>query len=110
MSLRPVIIGKGENVIAQIPQPSEQISQGGNIVLYTDSESRNTSVKVPKLIGMSVLEATKTALSFNLNIKISGSNLSESGVVSSTQSVPEGTEVSPGTTINVGFIHKDKVT
>lgn len=110
MSLRPVIIGEGENVIAQIPQPSEQISQGGNIVLYTDSESRNTSVKVPKLIGMSVLEATKTALAFNLNIKISGSNLSEAGVVSSTQSVPEGTEVSPGTTINVGFIHEDKVT
>lgn len=108
--LKPVIIGSGENVISQIPSPSEQIVQGGTIVLYTDSESKSKTVKVPKLTGLSLLEVNKISHSANLNVKISGQNLTESNVVSATQSIPEGTEVPPGTTITVGFIHKDRIT
>ena len=108
--LKPVIIGSGESVISQIPSPSEQIVQGGTIVLYTDNESKSKTVKVPKLTGLSLFEVNKISHSANLNVKISGQNLTESNVVSSTQSIPEGTEVSPGTTITVGFIHKDRIT
>ncbi len=108
--LKPVIIGSGENVISQIPSPSEQIVQGGTIVLYTDSESKSKTVKVPKLTGLSLFEVNKISHSANLNVKISGQNLTESNVVSATQSIPEGTEVPPGTTITVGFIHKDRIT
>lgn len=108
--LKPVIIGNGENVISQIPSPSEQIVQGGTIVLYTDNESKSKTVKVPKLTGLSLFEVNKISHSANLNVKISGQNLTESNVVSATQSIPEGTEVSPGTTITVGFIHKDRIT
>ena len=108
--LKPVIIGNGESVISQIPSPSEQIVQGGTVVLYTDSESKSKTVKVPKLTGISLFEVNKISHSANLNVKISGQNLTESNVVSSTQSIPEGTEVPPGTTITVGFIHKDRIT
>ncbi|MBO7605792.1 MAG: PASTA domain-containing protein, partial [Elusimicrobiaceae bacterium] len=108
--LKPVIIGNGENVISQIPSPSEQIVQGGTIVLYTDNESKSKTVKVPKLTGLSLFEVNKISHSANLNVKISGQNLTESNVVSATQSIPEGTEVPPGTTITVGFIHKDRIT
>ncbi len=108
--LKPVVIGNGETVLSQIPSPSEQIIQGGTIVLYTDNESKSKTVKVPKLTGLSLFEVNKTSHAANLNVKISGQNLTEPNVVSSTQSIPEGTEVPPGTSITVGFIHKDRIT
>ncbi len=110
LSLRPIIIGNGENVIAQLPEATGQIPKGGSIVLYTDSESKSVTVQVPKLIGLSIFEANKAANSASLNIKMSGTNLSASGVVCATQSIPEGTEVAPGTVITVGFIHPDSAT
>ena len=106
-SLKPIIIGGGEKVISQLPDPSGQIPKGGTVVLYTDSESKLTKVKVPKLIGLSAFETNKTALFAKLNIKMSGQNLTNSGVVSATQSIPEGTDVPPGTIVSVGFIHRD---
>ena len=90
--------------------PSAQIPKDGTIVLYTDNESKSSTVKVPKLIGLSVFEVNKAVVSANLNIKLSGTNLTDSYVVAATQSIPEGTEVPPGTTVTVGFIHKEKTT
>ncbi len=109
-SLTPVVVGSGETVISQLPEPSGQIPQNGTIVLYTDSDSKSQTVKVPKLIGLSIFEANKTALSSNLNIKIAGNDLSDSNVVAATQSIAQGTEVPPGTVITVGFIHRDRIT
>lgn len=107
-SLKPIVIGSGETVISQLPESSAQIPKDGTIVLYTDSESKSSTVKVPKLIGLSIFEANKAVISANLNIKLSGANLTDSSVVAATQSIPEGTEVPPGTTVTVGFIHKEK--
>lgn len=109
-SLSPKIVGSGENVIAQVPSPSEKIPHDGVIVLYTDAESKNSAVKVPKLTGLSLQEANKTAASFGLNIKISGVNSNDSAVISSDQSIAPGTEVAPGTSVTVTFIHQDGIT
>lgn len=109
-SLIPKIVGDGETVIAQIPSPSGKISRGGTVVIYTDAESKNSTVKVPKLTGMSVFEANKTAASCGLNIKVIGTNLSDPAVVSSAQSIAPGEEVSLGTTVTVTFIHQDGIT
>lgn len=109
-SLNPVVIGKGETVIAQLPDPSGQIPQGGTVVLYTDEESKSQTVKVPKLTGLSVFETNKSAISSKLNIKLAGNDLTDSGVISVSQSIAEGTEVPPGTVITVRFIHKDRAT
>lgn len=108
--LLPKIVGNGEKVIAQIPSSSKKISRGGTIVIYTDTESKNSTVKVPKLTGISMLEVNKTAASYGLNIKIIGTNLSDPSVVSSAQSIAPGTEVSLGTTVTVTFIHQDGIT
>ena len=109
-SLTPKIVGSGETVIAQIPSPSDKIPQGGTIVLYTDAESKNSVVKVPELTGLSVFEANKTASSVGLNIKVAGADISDSSVISSAQSIAPETEVTPGTTITVTFIHQDGIT
>ncbi len=108
-SLHPTVIGSGETVIAQIPKASEQLSQGGTIVLYTDKEGQETKIKVPKLTGLSVFEATKAVLSRNLNIKITGANSTDTSLVASAQSIQPNCEVPPGTTISVNFIGQDRV-
>ncbi len=109
-SLNPIIMGHGDTVIAQIPEPSEHIPKDGTIVLYTDKESRNSMVKVPKLTGLSIYNANKVASMANINLRISGSNLNGQDVVSASQSIAEGTEVMPGTVVVVNFIHRDKIT
>lgn len=109
-SLSPIVVGDGDTIIAQMPEPDSQIPQGGTIILYTNSESKSSAVRVPKLTGMSVSEANKAALSANLNIKMAGTNITDAGVISATQSIAPGTEVPPGTVVAVGFIHEDKIT
>ena len=108
--LSPVVIGNGEKVISQMPLPNEQIPKGGTVVIYTENKGEESTVKVPKLIGLSVAQVNKLAINSNINVKFSGTDLTQSGVISATQSIPEGTEVKPGTTVTVGFMHKENST
>lgn len=93
--------GEGDKVIAQIPSVSSKITSGGNIVLYTDDSSRSETVTVPNLVGYSATEVNNVASAYGLNVSFSGA--SDTGVVSISQSVAEGTSVSPGTVITVSF-------
>ena len=93
--------GNGEKVIAQIPAVSSKIPSGGNVVLYTDDTSRSETVTVPKLVGYSAAEVNNVASAYGLNVSFSGA--SDTGVVSTSQDVTEGTSVSPGTVITVSF-------
>lgn len=94
--------GEGDKVIGQMPEAGTSIPQGGNVVLYTDAESTKDTVTVPNLIGYSVSDVNYFASYYNLNVSISGMTNSYSSV-SYSQSIPEGTEVAPGTVINVSF-------
>lgn len=93
--------GDGEKVIAQIPAVSSKIPSGGNVVLYTDDTSRNETVTVPNLVGYSATEVNNVASAYGLNVSFSGA--SDTGVVSISQNIAEGTSVSPGTVITVSF-------
>lgn len=93
--------GDGEKVIAQIPAVSSKISSGGNIVLYTDDTSRSETVTVPNLVGYSATEVNNVASAYGLNVSFSSA--SDTGVVSISQNIAEGTSVSPGTVITVSF-------
>lgn len=94
--------GEGDKVVAQMPEAGTKIPQGGNVVLYTDGESIKDTTTVPNLIGYSVSDVLYFASYYNLNVSISG--MSGSALSTSySQSIPEGTEVSPGTVITVTF-------
>lgn len=93
--------GNGEKVIAQIPAVSSKIPSGGNVVLYTDDTSRSETVAVPNLVGYSATEVNNVASAYGLNVSFSGA--SDTGVVSTSQDIAEGTSVSPGTVITVSF-------
>ena len=109
LSLTPIIVGNGSSVLAQLPGPSERVPKGGTVVIYTEPSSERSKVKVPKLTGMSIYGASKTASLANLNIKISGANSAGEGALSVSQDIPEGTEVEMGTVITVNFMHNDQV-
>lgn len=110
LGLQPVIIGKGEEVLSQVPSAGSLIAQNGTVVIYTENNSENDSennkVKVPNFIGMKKSDAIKIAESAGLNISVSGSLNEEDRI--KTQS-PSGSEYVPkGTTINV-VVHNDNL-
>ncbi|MGN0526616.1 MAG: penicillin-binding transpeptidase domain-containing protein [Acutalibacteraceae bacterium] len=96
------VVGDGERVISQYPVKDQGIQLGGVVILYTDSENKDTSSTVPDLIGLSISDANKKAVNSGYNIKISGSTVS-SEVVSYKQSIEAGTKAELGTTITVYF-------
>lgn len=93
--------GDGSTVVYQIPPVSSTLSKGGNIVLYTDSDSQAEKVTVPSLIGLSVSEVNNVASAYGLNVSFVGA--ASSGVVSTSQDIEAGAQVSPGTVISVTF-------
>lgn len=94
--------GEGSTVVSQNPATGASMPTGGTIVLYTDQSGADEKVTVPNLVGFSVSEVNGIASSYGLNVSVTGM-VSSSDSTSTTQSVPEGTEVAPGTVITVTF-------
>ena len=94
--------GSGKKVIAQIPSAVTKVPTGGNIVLYTDKESKKEKVDVPDMVGYSVSTVNDIATAAGLNVSFSGVTTSSSAV-STTQSISAGESVPRGTVITVEF-------
>ena len=97
------IKGNGDTVISQIPAGSQSVPKNGVVILYTSQDSKNETVEMPDLTGLSVNEATKKALAAGINIKISGNSLLASELVSYKQSIETGARVEYGTVVTVSF-------
>ena len=93
--------GSGSKVIAQIPGVSSKVSAGGNIVLYTDEESRQETVTVPSFKDYTAAEANSVAGQYNLNASFTGAISSGGKCVD--QDIKEGTAVPPGTVVKLTF-------
>ena len=106
LGLKYTVLGTGDKVISQIPDPLNHVPKESTLVLHTDSTS-SSEVKVPKFTGYSVQDVKFIASKHGLNINLSGIKLEKSGAISSTQSVPENTVVPKGTVITIGFVHSD---
>lgn len=94
--------GSGKTVIAQMPSSATKIPVDGNVVLYTDKESKKNKVTVPELEGYSVSTVNSIAASAGLNISFTGVT-SSSSAVSKTQSISPGEKVDEGTVVTVEF-------
>ena len=94
--------GEGSTVISQSPATGASIPTGGTIVLYTDQSASTDKVTVPNFVGMGVSEVNGLAAANNLNVSMTGMVSSSDGT-STSQSIPEGNQVSPGTVITVTF-------
>lgn len=103
------IVGDGDVVVAQCPAYGQPVPKDGTVVVYTDASSEKKMVKVPDLTGLSVSEASERAKRCGLNIRLSGNQLTETGVISHSQSITVDTEVEQGTVITVYFRHSQGV-
>ncbi len=97
------VIGDGDTVIAQYPEGGREISSDGIIVVYTEDDYTAEQVTVPDFTGYTVSEATRLALNYGLNIRISGSSTNSGTVYAYKQSVDAGTIVDMGEVITVSF-------
>ena len=96
------IVGKGENIVKQLPQAGNKILKGGVVILYTD-ESADKSVTVPDLVGLTATDVNRVAAAAGINIEFSG-NTNSSGLKSYKQSIEAGQSVEAGTIVTVYFI------
>lgn len=100
--LKYKVVGSGDTVINQSPSTNTVIPSGGVVVIYTEKDSKQT-VTVPDFSKLTIAQANKLAADNNLNIHISGNNLSSSSVIAHRQDIDAGTTVEIGTVIDVSF-------
>lgn len=96
------IIGDGDSVIDQSPSVNTIISNNGSVVLYTKKDNKHTT-KVPNFIGLTVSQANKLASDNNINLVISGNNVSNASVVAYSQDIDADTIVEQGSVVEVSF-------
>lgn len=95
-------VGEGETVTAQVPSPGSTVPGDSEILLYFGTQTETTQVKVPDFIGMNPKAASDAAAELGLYILVSGNTGPETLVTE--QSIPPGTVVSAGTTVELKFI------
>ncbi len=100
--LKYKVVGDGSKVLTQSPSAKAAIPSGGVVVLYTETDSKQT-VKIPDFSGLTISEANSLAAENNINIEISGNNLTSSSVVAHNQSIEPDTEAEIGTVVTVKF-------
>ncbi|BED92292.1 MAG: stage V sporulation protein D [Candidatus Improbicoccus pseudotrichonymphae] len=106
--LEPIILGKGENIISQMPSAGELISRGSTIILHTEN-SDSEKVRVPNFVGLSIKETKQLAKKMKFNIKIIGCYDEKLFPVASSQSVKPGEFLIIGSVIDVKFVSKESV-
>ena len=102
-------VGDGNKVVKQIPGAGEPLAKGGTVVLYTDQESTEKTVAVPDVIGLSGQQASKALTNKNLNIKISGIDISDGNTKAISQTPAAGEKVPPGTVVTVEFVSTEEM-
>lgn len=93
--------GEGSSVLSQNPPSGTAIPTGGTIVLYTDNTTQVDKVSVPNFVGYSISDCNNIAAYYGVNISVTGAASSSSTAIA--QSVPEGSEVEPGSVITITF-------
>ncbi len=98
------IIGNGIEVVAQSPQTGSSVSQNGCVYLYTEKSNTIEYTTVPDLQYVSPEVANESITYCKLNYIAKGASVKRNNAIVSSQSIPAGTEVPVGTTIELEFI------
>lgn len=107
--LKCTVVGDGDTIVSQSPAYGQPVPKNGTVIIYTDNSANKKMVKVPDLTGLTVAQASERAKNAGLNIKFSGNQLTQMGVVSYNQNIAKDTEVEQGTVVTVYFQHNQGV-
>lgn len=100
------VVGSGDTVTAQIPEPGSSVmKESGKVILYTGGEEPQADATVPDLIGKTVEAANRLVTNAGLNISIKGASGDGATVV--TQTPAAGESVPKGTTVSIEMRHMD---
>lgn len=97
-------VGEGDVVTAQVPTAGAAIPGGSRVVLYFGDAQPQESVTVPNVIGYGPDYAKQVLATEGLYIRMVGiSGTYTTSTIANNQSIEAGTEVKPGTVIEVQF-------
>lgn len=91
------IEGDGNTVIGQMPKAGFKIIQNSPVFIFLNKSAQNSKRIVPDVIGKTISDSSRILAEAGLNIKIVGSGHA------AHQNPAAGTEVEPGSIINVDF-------
>ena len=97
------IIGSEQTVTAQLPAAGQTIPGDSQMILYFGQESEQRLVEAPDFTGMNRQQASDAAGKLGLYILVKGNQATEPNITVTVQSVPKGTQVPVGTTIELEF-------
>ena len=104
------VIGDGNTVVDQFPAPGTLLDPtAGCVLLYTEGADRE-SVAVPRVTGLSPVEANATILAARLNVEFFGIGdpLGHADATVSSQSIPPGETVPAGTVLKITVLYPDE--
>lgn len=101
MGVNYEVIGNGIEVVAQSPVTGKTMAKDGCVYLYTEQGHTFDPATVPNLEGGSLDWANEQLTYCDLNYVAKGAMRSDAVV--SSQSIPPGTQVAVGTTIELEF-------
>ena len=104
------VVGDGDSVVSQFPAPGVPLDPAtGCVILYTEGASKETAV-VPRVVGLSPVEANAAILSAGLNVGFFGIGdpLGHVDATVSAQSVPPGTTVPAGSVLRITVLYPDE--
>ena len=102
-NLTAVVLGKEETVTAQLPAAGESVFSGSQVILYCGESTDDTEVAVPDFAGMNRQQASQAAVDAGLCILVTGNTSVDNHVVVIGQSIAAGSQVVPGTTVELRF-------
>ena len=98
------MVGEGEAVVAQVPAAGAAIPGKSRIILYFGEARPQEAVTVPSVIGYGPEYARQLITNAGLYMRTTGiTDTYSAATVASGQSIISGTEVKPGTVIEVNF-------
>ena len=96
-------IGTGDTVTGQIPAAGQSVAGGSEVLLYLGEPVDNELVQMPDFTGMNRQQASDAAGRLGIYILVKGNNEISTAVTVTAQSIPAGTQVSVGTTVELEF-------
>jgi stage V sporulation protein D (sporulation-specific penicillin-binding protein) len=97
------ILGEGDTVTAQLPEPGQTVPGGSQVLLFLDGTPKITDVAVPDFSGMTYQQAFDAAGQLGLYILVQGNREVSPSVKVTAQSAEPNTQVPVGTTITLTF-------
>lgn len=102
--LKTKIVGKGEKVVAQLPEGGVSLSKGGTVIIYTESDYTVETVTVPDFTGMTISQVNSAAASAGVNVEFAGLFIETGGLsFAYKQSLAAESETAAGTVVTVYF-------